>query len=232
MTVNRHLPKATNPMKSIPSMSPITPMNTSVSPMRAVCGLLAGAGLLLALSGCAPLIVGGAALGGAMVATDRRTSGTQLEDQSIELKARNRIREVVGDKSRVTITSYDRQVLLTGEVFNEADKAAIEAAVAKVENVRNVVNDLIVGWPASAADRSRDLLLTTKVKATLVDAKDLSANAFTVVTERETVYLLGKVTEAEATRAIDLIRTISGVKKVVRLLDIITPEQLAERKPR
>lgn len=185
-----------------------------------------------ALSACAPLVVGTAVGSGVLVATDRRTSGTQLEDQGIELKAQNRIRDTVGDKSRVTVTSYDRQVLLTGEVFSEADKAAIEAAVAKVENVRNVVNDLVVGWPASAADRSRDLLLTTKVKATLVDAKDLSANAFTVVTERETVYLMGKVTEAEATRAIELIRTISGVKKVVRLLDIITPEQLADRKPR
>lgn len=217
------------------SLNTTHPMNTTKNaprPLRVMCGLLAGAGLLAALSGCAPLLVGGAALGGALVATDRRTSGTQLEDQGIELKAQNRIRDTVGDKSRVTVTSYDRQVLLTGEVFSEADKAAIEAAVAKVENVRNVVNDLVVGWPASAADRSRDLLLTTKVKATLVDAKDLSANAFTVITERETVYLMGKVTEAEATRAIDLIRTISGVKKVVRLLDIITPEQLADRKPR
>lgn len=220
-------------------IKPIRSMNTmnfarhpAQRPARALCGLLAASGLLLALSGCAPLLVGGAALGGALVATDRRTSGTQLEDQGIELKAQNRIRDTVGDKSRVTVTSYDRQVLLTGEVFSEADKAAIEAAVAKVENVRNVVNDLVVGWPASAADRSRDLLLTTKVKATLVDAKDLSANAFTVITERETVYLMGKVTEAEATRAIELIRTISGVKKVVRLLDIITPEQLADRKPR
>jgi len=212
-----------------------TPMNTMKNarrPARLLCGLLAGAGLLAALSGCAPLLFGGAALGGAMVATDRRTSGTQLEDQGIELKSQNRIRDTVGDKSHVTVTSYDRQVLLTGEVFSEADKAAIEAAVAKVENVRNVVNDLVVGWPSSASDRSRDLLLSTKVKATLVDAKDLSANAFTVVTERETVYLMGKVTEAEATRAVDLIRTISGVKKVVRLLDIITPEQLADRKPR
>ncbi len=223
MTVTRTLLNTTHPMNT---------KKNAPRPLRVLCGLLAGAGLLAALSGCAPLLVGGAALGGALVATDRRTSGTQLEDQGIELKAQNRIRDTVGDKSRVTVTSYDRQVLLTGEVFSEADKAAIEAAVAKVENVRNVVNDLVVGWPASAADRSRDLLLTTKVKATLVDAKDLSANAFTVITERETVYLMGKVTEAEATRAIDLIRTISGVKKVVRLLDIITPEQLADRKPR
>lgn len=199
---------------------------------RALCRLLATAALLGGLGGCAPLIVGGAAVGGAMVATDRRTSGTQLEDQGIELKASNRIRSLLGDKAHVNVTSYDRQVLLTGEVFNEADKAAIDQTVAKVENVRNVVNELVIGWPSSTSDRSRDVLLLTKVKATLIDAKDLSANAFTVVVERSVVYLMGKVTEAEATRATELVRTISGVQKVVRVLDIVTPDQLADRKPK
>ena len=199
---------------------------------RLLCTALAAAATVAALSGCAPLIIGGAALGGALVATDRRTSGTQIEDQGIELKATNRIKDLMGDKAHVNVTSYDRQVLLTGEVFNDNDKAAIEQAVAKVENVRNVVNDLYVGWPSSNTDRSRDLLLASKVKATLVDARELSANAFTVVTERGVVYLMGKVTDAEASRAIELIRTISGVQKVVRLLEIITPEQLADRKPK
>jgi osmotically-inducible protein OsmY len=199
---------------------------------RLLCTALAAAATVAALSGCAPLIIGGAALGGALVATDRRTSGTQIEDQGIELKASNRIKNLMGDKAHVNVTSYDRQVLLTGEVFNDNDKAAIEQSVAKVENVRNVVNDLYVGWPSSNADRSRDLLLASKVKATLVDARELSANAFTVVTERGVVYLMGKVTDAEASRAIELIRTISGVQKVVRLLEIITPEQLADRKPK
>lgn len=199
---------------------------------RLLCTALAAAATVAALSGCAPLIIGGAALGGALVATDRRTSGTQIEDQGIELKASNRIKDLMGDKAHVNVTSYDRQVLLTGEVFNDNDKAVIEQAVAKVENVRNVVNDLYVGWPSSNTDRSRDLLLASKVKATLVDARELSANAFTVVTERGVVYLMGKVTDAEASRAIELIRTISGVQKVVRLLEIITPEQLADRKPK
>jgi osmotically-inducible protein OsmY len=208
------------------------PSRPAAPALRLISGLLAGGALLGALSGCVPLVVGGAALGGAMVATDRRTSGTQLEDQGIERKSGNRVRELTGDRSHVTVTSYDRQVLLTGEVFNEADKAAIEQAVAKVENVRSVVNELVVGWPSSTNDRARDTLLTTKVRATLVDAKDLSANAFTVITERSVVYLMGKVTEAEASRATDLVRTISGVQKVVRLLDIITPEQLADRKPK
>ncbi len=208
----------------------LNPVRASMA--RALCGALAAGTAVLALSGCAPLIVGGAAVGGALMATDRRTSGTQVEDQGIELKAQNRIRDVVGERSHVNITSYDRQVLLTGEVFSEADKATIGQAVAKVENVRNVVNELEIGWPSSPSDRSRDLLLATKVKATLVDARNLSANAFTIVTERGVVYLMGKVTEAEASRAVELVRTISGVKKVVRLVQVITAEELAERKPR
>lgn len=209
-------------------------LNTVLNPLaRSLCGALAASATVLALSGCvAPLLVGGAAVGGALIATDRRTSGTQVEDQGIELKAYNRIREVVGERSHVNITSYDRQVLLTGEAFSEADKASIGQAVAKVENVRNVVNELEIGWPSSSTERSRDLLVATKVKATLVDARDLSANAFTIVTEHGVVYLMGKVTEAEISRAVELIRTISGVKKVVRLVQIITAEELAERKPR
>src|SRR5574343_1658983 len=116
---------------------------------RALCTLLAAAGATLALSGCVPLIVGAAATGGALVATDRRTTGTQVEDQGIELKATNRIRELTDGKSHVNITSYDRQVLLTGEVFKEEDKAVITEAVSKIENVRQVVNELEVGWPST-----------------------------------------------------------------------------------
>lgn len=196
---------------------------------RWLCHGLVLAATVSALSGCAPLIVGGAAMGGALMATDRRTSGTQVEDEGIEFKARQRIRSVAGDRSHVNITSYDREVLLTGEVFDAAAKTSIEQTVAQVENVRRVVNELEVMWPSSTADRSRDLLLSTKVKATLVDAKDLSANAFTVVVERGAVYLMGKVTDAEASRAIELIRNISGVRKVVRVLQIITPEELERR---
>jgi osmotically-inducible protein OsmY len=209
-------------------------MNTSTSPRRrtdrrALCLGLALAAAVTALSGCAPLIVGGAAMGGALMATDRRTSGTQVEDEGIEFKARQRIRSVAGDRSHVNITSYDREVLLTGEVFDAAAKTSIEQTVAQVENVRRVVNELEVMWPSTTADRLRDQVLATKIKATLVDAKDLSANAFTVVTERGAVYLMGKVTEAEASRAVELIRNISGVRKVVRVLQIITPEELERR---
>ena len=139
---------------------------------------------------------------------------------------RQRIRTIAGERSHVSINSYNRQVLLTGEVFNEADKATIEQTVVKIDGVRSVVNDLAVMWPSSTSERSRDLLLAGKVKATFVDASGLSANAFHVVVERSVVYLMGRVTEEEAARGIELARAVPGVTKVVRLLDILTPEQL------
>ena len=123
-------------------------------------------------------------------------------------------------------------MLLTGEVFNEADKAAIEQAASKIDGVRSVVNDLAVMWPSSTSERSRDLVLAGKVKATLIDAAGLSARAFHITVERGAVYLMGRVTEEEAQRAIDLTRSVSGVTKVVRLVEILTPEQLANLKVR
>ncbi|WP_442775273.1 BON domain-containing protein [Sphaerotilus montanus] len=199
---------------------------------RPLSTLIAAAALCTSLAGCAPLLVGGAAVGGAMVVTDRRSSGVQLEDETIELKAGQRIRSVAGERSHVNVTSYQRQVLLTGEVYNEADKAAIEAAIGKIDGVKSVVNDLAVMWPSSTSERSRDLLLVGKIKATFVDAAGLASNAFTVVAERGVVYLMGRVTEEEATRAIELARTVPGAVKVVRLVDVITPEQLRNIKGR
>jgi osmotically-inducible protein OsmY len=180
------------------------------------------------LSACAPLVVGGAMVGGTMVALDRRTTGTQVEDQTIESKASSRIKELAGDRSHVNITSYNRTVLLTGEAATEADRVAIEQVVQRVENVRSTVNELAVMLPSSLSTRSNDSYLTTKVKATYVDAKDLQANAFKVLTERGNVYLMGRVTEREATRATDLARTVSGVQKVVRVFEIVTEAELAD----
>ena len=187
------------------------------------------------LSACAPLLVGGAVVGGAMVVTDRRTSGAQLEDQSIEFKASNRLRETLGDRSRVSVTSYNRMLLLTGEVSSDADKAAAEQAVARVENVRATVNELTVlgsgAFASSLSNRSNDLIVSGKVKATFVDAKDLQANAFKVVTDRGVVYLMGRVTDREADRASVLTRSINGVQKVVRVFEIITEAELASTRP-
>lgn len=200
--------------------------------MKPVLAMLGAAALCGALSGCAPLLVGGAAVGGTMVATDRRSSGVQLEDETIELKANQRIRTAVGDRTHVNVTSYQRQVLLTGEVHREADKATVEAAVQKIDGVKSVVNDLAVMWPTSTSERSRDLLLAGKVKATLVDASGLASGAFKIVVERGVVYLMGRVTEEEATRAIDLARAVPGAAKVVRLVEVISPEQLRNIKGR
>jgi osmotically-inducible protein OsmY len=178
------------------------------------------------LSGCVALAVGGA-VGTAMVVTDRRTAGVQIEDQSIELKSLTRIREAIADRGHVNTTSFNRMVLITGEVPTEADRVAVEQAIARIENVRSTVNDLAVMGSSSLAARSGDTILTSKVKATYVDAKDLQSSAVKVVTERGTVYLLGRVTEREASRAAELARGISGVQKVVRVFEILTEAELA-----
>ena len=178
------------------------------------------------LSGCAALLLGGA-VGTALMVTDRRTAGVQLEDQSIELKAATRIRDAVGERGHISVVSYNRMVLLTGEVASEADRAAIEQTVARIENVRSTVNELAVMGSSSLTARSNDTILTSKVKASFLDAKDLQANTIKVVTERATVYLMGRVTEREAVRAAELARGVSGVQKVVRVFDILTDAELA-----
>jgi osmotically-inducible protein OsmY len=197
-----------------------------MTPIRkSIVSLVAIAALGGTLSACAPLILGGAAVG-AMVTFDRRTSGAQLEDEGIELRAGSRLRDAVGDRAHVNITSYNRQVLLTGEVPNERDKQLAEQVVSKVENVRGIVNELAVMGNTTLAQRSSDTLVTGKVKASLVDAKDLYVGAFKVVTERGTVYLMGRVTQHEADRATQMVRNISGVQRVVRIFEIITDEDL------
>lgn len=184
-----------------------------------------------AVSACAPLIVGGA-MTGALVATDRRTSGAQLEDQGIELRAANRLREQIGQRGNVSATSYNRQLLLTGEVATEQDKALAESTVAGIENVRSVVNELGVLGAASLTQRSSDTLITGRVKAAMIDARDLSASAVKVLTTRGTVYLMGRLTQREADRATEITRNTQGVQRVVRVLEIISEEELARLLPK
>ena len=180
------------------------------------------------LSGCAPLAVGGAVL----VATDRRTSGAQLEDEGIEMRSANRLREALGDRAHINVTSYNRQVLLTGEVPGAAERQQVEQIVSRVENVRAIINDLAVLGNSTLGQRSNDVLITGKVKASLVDARDLFANAFKVVTERGTVYLMGRVTQREADRATEITRSVGGVQKVVRVMEIISEEELQRMLPK
>lgn len=186
--------------------------------------------LSLGLSACAPVMLAGFA-GTAMVASDRRTSGAQLEDETIELRGSARIRDALGERAHVNIASYNRQVLLTGEVATERDKQIVEGLLEKLENVKAVVNELSIMQPASLSSRSNDLLLSAKVKASLVDSQDLFANSFKVVAERGTVYVMGRITQREATSATNVIRNVNGVNKVVRLFEIISEEELRNLLP-
>lgn len=186
----------------------------------------------LLVSACAPIVVGGAMVGSALMVTDRRTSGTQVEDQGIELKAASRLRERFGNRIHVNVNSYNRTVLLTGEVPGEAERAEVERIVAQVENVNKVLNELMVGFNSSLTSRSNDVALSSKIKLTLIDARDLISNAFYVVVERGEVFIMGRVTEREARRATELIRGIAGVKKVVRAFELISEEELARITPK
>ena len=183
---------------------------------------VAGASLL---SGCAPLVVGGAVMTG-LVAVDRRTSGTQLEDEAIELKVANAVNKELGERVHLNVTSYNRRVLLTGEVRSEADRSRATLLAQSQENVREVINDLAIGAPSSLSQRTKDTVTTGQVKAAFVDAKDLQATAVKVVTERGVVYLMGRVTAREAQRATDIARGIGGVAKVVRVFEEISEQEL------
>ncbi len=188
-------------------------------------------GVTGSLTACVPLVLGGAAAGTAMVATDRRTSGAQLEDEGIELRTLSRLRENFGTRVRVSTVSFNRQVLLTGEVPSLEDKQAVEDMVKKIQNVGSVVNELGVRNSPSLADRSADLLITGRLKAAILDARDLQSNAIKVVTENSTVYLMGRVTQRESDRVTTIARSISGVKRVVRVFETISEEELQRLQP-
>lgn len=181
------------------------------------------------MQGCV-LLLGAGAVAGGLSLNDRRTGGTQIEDQSIELKSSGRLREAIGDKGHINITSYNRIALISGEVPTDADKAAAEKAIAAIEGVTSVVNELEVGPNSTLTTRSSDTVITTRVKSALVDAKDVQSSAIKVVTERGNVYLMGRVTEREAVRASEIARAQASVMKVVRVFEILTEEQLGNLK--
>jgi osmotically-inducible protein OsmY len=193
--------------------------------------IVIGALLASSLSACIPLVMGSAFVGTGLLATDRRTSGSLVEDEGIEIRSVSRIRENLGERVHVNVTSYNRQVLLTGEVPSPQDKQLIEKIVASVDNVRSTVNELEVMGNSTLTQRSSDALVTGRAKAGLVDAQDLFASAFKLVTERGTVYVMGRVTAREAKRATDIISGTSGVQRVVRIFEIISEEELARTLP-
>jgi len=192
--------------------------------------VMLGAALLGALQGCVPLVVGGAALGAAST-MDRRTLGAQTEDKSITVKAEIQVPKIVGDAGHVNIASFNRKVLLTGEVRDEAMKARVEAEVRRIENVVSVINELAIAGPSSYTSRSSDALITTNVKASLVEMKTISATSFKVVTERGTVYLMGRVTQREGDLGAKIAQSVSGVQRVVKIFEYITEEELRTQYP-
>jgi osmotically-inducible protein OsmY len=195
--------------------------------LRPLAGLLSkivlGTALAASLSGCVAMAVGGAATA-VLSANDRRTLGMQTEDKAINVKAELKLRQVTGENGHINVTSYNRKVLLTGEVRDEAMKQAAEREVRAVENVISVINELEIAGPSSYTSRSNDALITTKVKASLVDKKTVSATAFKVTTERGVVYLQGLVTPREGNIAADVAKGVPGVVRVVKIFEYIADE--------
>jgi osmotically-inducible protein OsmY len=185
----------------------------------ALCGVLA-----TSLQGCFGIAVGGLVVG-TMAATDRRTLGAQTEDKSIVVKGENRVSNLIGDAGHVNVNSFNRKVLLTGEVRDAEMKSAVERQVATIEGVEGVYNELEVMGVSSLTSRSNDTFITGKVKAAFVDSKELYANALKVVTERGNVYLMGRVTEREGALAANIASQTSGVYKVVKLFEYISEEE-------
>ena len=192
-----------------------------------IAALLIGATVLPALQGCFPVVAAGVGTG-VSATLDRRTLGTQTEDESIEWKAGSRVGDKLKDRGHFNFTSYNRKVLLSGEVASEDIKAEAERIVAGVPNVQGVHNELVVGPSSSFTDRSNDAFITSKVKSRSVDSGKFNPLHVKVVTEAGTVFLLGMVTQAEADSAIQIARTTAGVKKVVPLFEIIAPAKARE----
>jgi osmotically-inducible protein OsmY len=197
---------------------------------RPILGLVLGAALCASLQGCLPLVVGATAVS-SMAAVDRRSLGTQTDDKTIELKGEGRASKITGDKGRVAVTSYNRMVVLSGEVADEKMKAEVEAQIATLGDLKKIENDLEVAPVSTVSARSSDLLITSKVKAAIIDTKDLYLSAFKIHTDRGVVYLMGRVTQREAKLGAEVARNAAGnIRKVVKLFEYISEDELLEMK--
>ncbi len=195
---------------------------------RPLAALMLGALLSTSLQGCFPVMLGATAVG-TMAATDRRTLGTQTDDASIQLKGAGRAAKITGDHGRVAVTSFNHAVLLTGEVKDEKMKAEVEQQIASIDGVKSVENDLVIAPVSTLGARSNDALISGKVKAAIIDTKDLYVSAFKVHTDRGVVYLMGRVTQREAKMGTEVARNAaSGIKKVVKLFEYISEEDLKD----
>ena len=178
--------------------------------------------IIATLQGCVAVVATSAVGGGVLVAEDRRTNAAMLEDEGIELKAQSRISDnfkQYSDTIHLNVTSYDRNVLITGEVPSEEVKAGFEKLVKDAQNVRNVTDELVVAEPTSFGSRSNDTLITSKVKTRFIEARKFQPNWVKVVTENKVVYLMGIVNHTEAADAADIAATTSGVGKVVKVFE-------------
>ena len=180
----------------------------------------------LVLQGCIEMAAVGAGVG-VMSAVDRRTTGAQVDDEGIELRSNNRISERFGDRAHVSVTSFNRSVLLTGEAPDAKTKDEIEKIVAAVPNARAVTNELTITTNSTLSNRANDASITGKVKARYLDAGKFNPLHVKVVTERSVVYLMGVVTEQEAADAVEVARTTGGVRKVVKIFDYCKPTDAA-----
>jgi len=181
----------------------------------------------IGLAGCFPVVATGIVTG-ALSVSDRRTTGAQAEDQAIEIKAFNRFRErFKSSQISLSVVSFNRIALVTGYVPDEATKAEAARLVSSIENVRNSLNEIVVGLPPSIRTYGSDTILTTRVKASMLEAKDLQAQVIKVYTESSTVFLMGIVTEREANRAADIASRVSGVRRVVRAFETISEADLS-----
>jgi osmotically-inducible protein OsmY len=186
----------------------------------AITQLLMSAVIATQLTACVPVVAGGAAAGGLMVA-DRRTAGAYVDDEAIEIKAERNIDDELGDKIHVNVTSYNRNVLITGEAIDEATKAKAESIAKSVANVRGVTNELAISAASSRMERNNDAYITTKVKARMLTEHRFPVNYVKVVTEDSVVYLMGIVTHKEADDAVEIARGTDGVQKVVKVFEYL-----------
>lgn len=182
--------------------------------------LLLVLGLMVAtLSGCAPALVAGGVAGSALLVGDRRTSGAYVEDQSIETKVGNRIRARFGEQTHVNVTSFNRQVLLTGEVPDEKTRQEVVELARQVDNVRTVFDETAVGPVSSLSARSQDTWITSQAKTQMLNAREFSPNHVKIVTENGVIHLLGLVTRKEGEAAAAIAARVKGVRKVVTVFE-------------
>lgn len=177
------------------------------------------------LQGCVPAVIVGGAAAGVMTAHDRRSTGTQTDDETAEWKAMQSIPAQYKELTHANFTAYNRRLLITGEAPSEEAKSGIEAKVRMIDGLREVYNELGIGPASSLGSRSTDSFITSKVKARLVDTNQLSANHIKVVTERGIVYLMGIVNEREAKVAVAVARTTDGVRKVVNVMEVVSEDE-------